>query len=58
MKEHIISNCFTELHQHLIDCKLTVPRELRKETGLWISTRVSRKAPTGDHKKGGLGPPH
>ena len=59
MREHMFSNCFTELRQYLIDSKLTVPRELGKEADLWISTstRVPKKEPGSDPRKGGSGSP-
>ena len=56
LREHLFSNCFTELRLHTVDSKLTVPSELAKEADLWLSTRVHKKVTGSDTKKGGSGP--
>ncbi|KAJ1211568.1 hypothetical protein NDU88_006926 [Pleurodeles waltl] len=55
LREHMLNTTFIELRQHLVDSKLTDPRELAEEEDLWISTRVSKKVPGGDSHKGGQG---
>ena len=56
-REHLFSLCFAKLHQHLVDSKLTCPKELAKAAELWVTTRVSKKVPTGESPKGGQNGP-
>ncbi|KAJ1167485.1 hypothetical protein NDU88_007877 [Pleurodeles waltl] len=57
MREHILTNCIQErLRQHLVDSKLTNPRELGEAADEWLRTRVVVKSQGGDSKKGGTGP--
>ncbi|KAJ1103803.1 hypothetical protein NDU88_001224 [Pleurodeles waltl] len=55
LREHMLNTTYTELHQHLVDSKLTDPRKLAEEVDLWVSTRVSKKVPGGDSHKSGQG---
>ncbi|KAJ1181691.1 hypothetical protein NDU88_006893, partial [Pleurodeles waltl] len=48
LREHMLNTTFTELHQHLVDSKLTDPRKLAEEADLWVSTIVSKKVSGGD----------
>ncbi|KAJ1140719.1 hypothetical protein NDU88_007064 [Pleurodeles waltl] len=47
LREHMLSICFTELRQHLVDSKLTDPRKIAEEADLWTSIRVSKKVSGG-----------